>query len=409
MCRVSINKIIVSIVIALLIPRLSVAAQTDTEWARWFENQIEIHPEVIAAFELMNSSFSLADGLDRPLYNPEIGTEFEREGNADNYSIGINQTFDWANKRGIRKQQAIYSRLAAEQTYELILQQKKSEALQTIVVWQMASEKAELTRTLESQLETLLDLVIQRQQAGDLGLVDAELTFLNLSQRLNTTAQAQVELLQVEARLRELLPDWSDERAEIPADIWLTTTQIPANQWVDQHPVVMAAKSEWEVLQQSADLAQKATKPDPTFGLDAGETDQESLVRLTFSMPLYIRNNYSAEARAASQIALSAEAQYRAIRRRQIYSIQSAQSTLQEYQQRYRRWQDLMQGRDESSSNLLESQWNNGDLSTTEYLLALQQRADGLIAGIELRSLYELARINWLLQTGQIDDALKQL
>ncbi len=47
-------------------------------------------------------------------------------------------------------------------------------------------------------------------------------------------------------------------------------------------------------------------------------------------------------------------------------------------------------------------------MSTTEYLLALQQRADGLVAGIELETQFQLARIDWLFQTGQLATALKQ-
>ena len=126
-------------------------------------------------------------------------------------------------------------------------------------------------------------------------------------------------------------------------------------------------------------------------------------------MPLNVRNNFTAEVRAANQEALSAEAQYRAIRRKQQFAIESSRATLGEFQQRFERLKTLMRGRGERSENLLAKQWSSGDMSTTEYLLALQQRTEGLVAGIELQTQFQLARVNWLLQSGQLNTVLKQL
>ena len=79
------------------------------------------------------------------------------------------------------------------------------------------------------------------------------------------------------------------------------------------------------------------------------------------------------------------------------------------YQKNYQRWQQLMDGRGKRSGDLLQKQWQSGDVSTTEYLLALQQRAEGLNAGIELQSQFQLSQIDWLLQVGQIKAATLQL
>ena len=68
-----------------------------------------------------------------------------------------------------------------------------------------------------------------------------------------------------------------------------------------------------------------------------------------------------------------------------------------------------MNGRGKHSGDLLHKQWQSGDISTTEYLLALQQRAEGLNAGIELQSQYQLSQIDWLLQVGQVHQATKQM
>ncbi|PHR90538.1 MAG: transporter, partial [Blastopirellula sp.] len=166
--------------------------------------------------------------------------------------------------------------------------------------------------------------------------------------------------------------------------------------------------AQWEVLQKSAELAQLQTKADPTVGISAGRTDRENVVGITFSIPLYIRNNFSAQARAANQIALSAEARYLAVRRQRQYAMESAQSALREYQIRFERWQSLVQDRGDRSAILLVDQWQSGDISTTEYLLALQQLSDGLSAGIELQTRFQLARIRLLLETGRVGPSMTQ-
>ena len=285
---------------------------------------------------------------------------------------------------------------------------KLSEALLTLVEWQAARDRAELALTQEDQLNTLVDLFAERQDSGDLGQIDVELAILGLSQRLNVSAQALAELRDIEARLLELLPDWTEERGAIPDSFWSSELPTQPSLLLDEHPFVMSAKADWEALQQVAELANRATRSDPSIGINAGETDNENQISLSFSLPLNVRNNYNAEARAANQTALAAEAEYRAVRRQQEYVILAAMNILEEYRTRFLRWQNLIGGIEETSAELLEIQWNAGDISTTEYLLALQQRTEGLMAGIELQKLYKRAEVNLLYQTGQITNILSQ-
>lgn len=394
---------------ALYLPGAAVATSSSFTWKNWLINQIQSHPEIIAAKEQKNAAFSMANSQTQALYNPELESEFEREGDADKYSVGISQTFDWWDKRGIRSRQSGYSREAALQAYELVLQQKIADSLESMVEWRAASKQSELAIQQETQMETLITIIRERQKAGDLSQVDAELALLNFSQKLNETAHAQVRLRQAEAKLRELLPDWSPKQSEIPSELWTQTISQAKAKWADKHPVVVAAKAEWQALQKSAKLAALDAKAEPTFGLNAGKAGEDNVVALSFSMPLNIRNNFSAEVQAANQQALSAESLYRAIRRKQLFAIESSRASLDEFQQRYKRLKSLMRGRGKRTESLLEKQWRSGDMSTTEYLLALQQRAEGLVAGIELQTQYRLARIDWLFQTGQLNTLLKQL
>ena len=396
----------------LYFPGSVLASSSDSSSIRWFESQIQQHPEVVAAREHKNAALSIAESYGKPLYNPEFETELEREGEADNYLLGISQTIDWRDKRDTRRQLASADRTIAEQTYESVVQQKSAEALQSLIGWEAASQLAELAVNQERQLGTLLELVKQRQQAGDVSQLDAEMTILGLSQTFSSTAQALSQLKKEEAHLRELLPEWSPEAVQVPEIAQFVVTTIsnkPAQigQWLNAHPLVMVSRAEWDASKQSAVLTNKEAKADPTVGINGGQSDKENVIALTFSIPLNVRNDFSAESKAASQEVSAAEAQYYATHRKQKFAIQAAYGTLQQYQKHSDRWQKLMQGRGKRSENLLKKQWISGDLSTTEYLLALQQLTEGLTAGIELLTQFQLARIEWLLQTGQINTALQ--
>jgi len=126
-------------------------------------------------------------------------------------------------------------------------------------------------------------------------------------------------------------------------------------------------------------------------------------------MPLNIRNDYSANAKAENQQAISAEANFRSIFRKQKFLVQANTDSLISNKNYLERWQKLMAGRGRSSAQLLQTQWNVGDLNTSDYLLALQQLAEGLYAGIELQTQFKLSEVEWLMSVGQISSATQKL
>ena len=85
-----------------------------SSWSAWLASQIQQHPEVLAAREQLLGSNASADALEQPLYNPELSTDLERNGEEDNYRVGVQQTIDWWDRRGARRQQAGFMRSAAE-------------------------------------------------------------------------------------------------------------------------------------------------------------------------------------------------------------------------------------------------------------------------------------------------------
>lgn len=390
---------------------ISAAQEQSTDKTKevWLALQVDKHPDIVAARETMNAIFSMALTNKQPLYNPELQTGYEREGDANNFTIGINQKIDWWDKRETKAQIADLSLTQASKHFNYLVQEKTAQTLQALVTWQATKKQSVIALEQEKRLGTMLDLVTKRQQSGDLGQIDAELTFLSLTQMLNVTAKTQVQLKQAEAQVKELLQDWTPDNVVLSAQGLTFSNYESSPQWLEQHPLVVEAKVQWQISKGDAQLAMLNSKAEPTIGVNAGKTARENTLGLTFSMPLNIRNDVTAQVKAAKQQSIAAEANFHSIFRKQKYAIQAAKDTLMVYQQNYQRWQKLMEGRGERSGDLLDKQWQSGDLSTTEYLLAQQQRAAGLSAGIELQSQYHLSRIEWLLQVGQVNQAIKQM
>jgi hypothetical protein len=103
-------------------------------------------------------------------------------------------------------------------------------------------------------------------------------------------------------------------------------------------------------------------------------------------------------------MALETEARFRAQYRKLRFDLKGAFGAWQSYNLQFTQWQSLVKGRIESSGDLLEKQWRSGDLSTTNYLIALNQRAESLLSGIELEKQTRIALKNLMLQSGRLID-----
>lgn len=374
-----------------------------TKWNDWLATQIEQDPDIIAARERwLGSNFS-ADVIEQPIYNPELSTELERDGDENNFSVGVQQTIDWWDKRGVKQQQAKFLRTAAEAQYREQVLNKTADALDALVEWYFANRAAMIAQTQKQQFDTLLELVEKRQQAGDLGSIDAELTFLTLSQQLVQLTEVEVSLKRAQTRVHELLPKWSPEQGGIPNDFWPSPLNSVTEQELLKHPTVVSAYDNWQFLKEEAKVRKLAAKAEPTFGINAGRDEGERVIGLTFSIPLNIRNSFNAETRVAENKAIEAEARFQSLFRKQRFDWKAAHDTWQRYKQQYSRWQTVVQDRVLNSAQLFERQWLSGDLSTPNYLLALNQRAESLLAGIQLEKQTQQALIQVLKQSGLLD------
>ena len=254
----------------------------------------------------------------------------------------------------------------------------------------------------EEQLQTLVGIVEDKRKAGLLEPLDAELVYLNLSQIFSEISESQIALKNAEVNVQELLPDWTPNTTNLFSFTFGATSYSFNSQWVEEHPKVKLARAKWKGQQSKAQLTTMESKANPTIGVSAGKSGDEDLVGVTFSMPLNIRNNYTDNVKAAYSEAIAAEANFQSVYRKQSFEAKANYESLNVSRKYYEQWQKLTKGRLDSSENLLNKRWQAGDINTSDYLLALNQRAEGLHAGIRLENQFKLAEISFILSMGQL-------
>ncbi|MBL4799549.1 MAG: TolC family protein [Oleispira sp.] len=411
-------------IITVLIPvaqaQTSAPAQAGSNMS-WLYQQIEALPDIRAAQQQRDASLSQANSYSQALYNPELGASYERESDKisgqnsaqNNYQVSISQKIDWWDQKESREQQAGFLRIQAEQDYRRSYQNTLKNALQAFINWQAAKQRYELALDQEKQLDQLITLVKNRLNSGDLGQIDVELTLLSLSKTFADTAQAVAAYQSSENLVRQWLPSWQPTTPVLSPIFWNNTQQFlltdnAASGKTDEAlllalPDLRVAKAEWKIQQAKAETVRRSNKAEPTIGITAGKDGSAEIIGLNLSIPLNIRNNYSAINQSALQNSYAAESQYLAKYRQLSYQLDSSRALATQYNKHQQRWKMLMQDSQSNSGELLKRQWKTGDLSTSQYLQALKQRIEGIQAGIVLDEESKLASINWLYNSGQIN------
>jgi len=127
------------------------------------------------------------------------------------------------------------------------------------------------------------------------------------------------------------------------------------------------------------------------------------------SLPLKLFNT----GKAGYQAALADSAARRALLEKTRADIAARlDGALRDYQQRRERWQTWQQLTGDTlarSDALLERVWQQGELTTQNYLQALNQRLDTRLSGIALREAMQQAWVRWLRESAQLNDWLNQL
>jgi cobalt-zinc-cadmium efflux system outer membrane protein len=174
-----------------------------------------------------------------------------------------------------------------------------------------------------------------------------------------------------------------------------------------RHPEVRTSHLKAQAAQQKIEATHRQNLADPTLGIAAGREDREGLIGISLSVPLQLRNDYGNEIEVSRAEALQAERLAQQAFRDALARLHGALQRFNLISDAWSTW--LSEGRTSLRRHLdlLEVQWEAGEMDTTDYLVQFQQSLDTRIAGVRLRGELWDAWIEWLSASNELDQWLE--
>lgn len=400
-CRHGVSALLFATVLIGVTPALATAPLAD------WQALLYKHPKVQAAQQQAEALLWQSKQQQRGLYNPELSTSIEREGHHTNYSIGVQQTFDWSAQHDVRAEQASLLQQLAQAQYLTAVSQHVHSLLSKGLDWQRAQQRYQLLTQQQAFIQQAMQLAEQRFKAGDLGELDLQLTLLNLNQQRQVTAQAFQQLQNAQAELLSQLGQSTLDKWRLPEVFFTLNPSILAGEqrW-QQHPQLSVSRLQWQLLRSDSDWQRTQTRVNPTFAIEAGESGDETVLGLSVSVPLLLTNDFSDSVKAATQSANAAEQALLAEQQQWRHRVASQLTSAQFVQRQWQQWQTTAAASQQRSRELIEQAWRANELSTSNYLTAMQQWLESQLAGAELNHAQRQAILDWQYSSGQLSEQL---
>lgn len=373
--------------------------------AEFVHSVIDRNPAVCAARANVRAYNARYVANSMPIYNPEFTAEAQ-QALENTYNVGINQTIDITNKRLSRSRIGAADFCAAKMQLALLEQQLTADLLNALITFHTQSEVVYFAQERKRILERFFTLTKKLHDSGDVTRVDVDLSQLAFSESIALAAQSEVKLNEAMQALRAIVgcentfwPCFPEK----PPCIQVTDQQIDCllQSLPGYHVLVSQAQSAKAKIK----LAQKQSVPDPTIGVQGGYQEgvegKDSLVGLTLSVPLYVRNPYRAEISAASADYSEADQKRRDWLRVTRAELKGTAERYNILNTAFNQWEKYSSRPLKDGIVLIEKLWQAGEITTTDYLVQLRQRVDNQITGAELKSQTWQAFINWLKVSNQ--------
>lgn len=370
-----------------------------------FVNNILLeHPKLRAAEANRDETVAKARQAGRPIYNPELEADYEDAVN-DTYEIGLSQTIDWAGKRDAAFAVSSAHEAAENANYEQTRNDIASSILQNLSDYWAAQGIVELRATDKSLMHDFSKQAAMRYQAGDITRVEYETAQLAYAESRMRLAEAEASMITLANQLiafgAPVYPiDWPSMPNSLPAKE-MGADEI--NAIVDVLPAVRSAKAETQAAKLAVDQAEANKRPDPTIGIRAGEEGDDSLIGASFSIPLFVRNNFDDDVMAAVSARSRSEAEYEHVATLSRANLTAALLQFSKMREAWDEWQSVSSVSMETQSKVLTRLWEARELNMSEFLLQYRQNLETKNAAVELRQTLWRAWINVLQQSNQAE------
>ena len=390
---------------ALATPSFAAIGSAPADVAGLVARALETSPEMAAADAAIQAASERLAGAGLPLNNPELEAEAERS-DVNTFRLGVSQTIDWYDKRAAFEAVARARLALARQSREALAQEKARGLLQALGRAATLDDTLALARERVSLLGRVARLAARRHAAGDLSQVDLQLAQLAQAEARIQVARIASELIQARADFQQVAGFPLDDPPALPGRFGEPFPSEQDDDRLARHPAMQAALLEARIAGQEIQRADRERRADPTVGLAGGREGDQNLLGLSLSLPLQVRNDFSAEVRATRAEALQAEQQAHQTRLNLGTRLAAERARYLALSDAWKTWQKTGQRNLERRLAALERLWRAGEIGTSDYLLQLQQTLDTRIAGVELRGDLWNAWIDWLAASGTLNDWL---
>jgi len=397
-------------------PVTGTEASASLSLSNFIKTSLADNPEFLALKADLQSAKATLRAADQAVYNPELELDYENidEINSTIQTVGISQTIDWGDLQGSRTaigrmglQKATASYKLASQSFLSDLLMRQADHQTQIALQKLSNESLALMASFKTIAES-------RYRAGDLSQVELNLALLAYHQALMEQANVQSDASEAREKLRVLLGysagDFvGDSFKKIPGlPEQLPTPKIKGDldSFLQTLPLVKVQLADLQLSRNQVELKKSERAWNPTIGVRAGKEDDDSLIGFNLSIPLNVRNNFSAEVDAAQQESIATEQRahiaFRDARARIIVATERYRSLLTAWNN----WRKYGRSSVDQQLSLIKKLWQSGDISASDYLLQLKQALETRATGLKLRNQLWQVAFEWMSLTDRLDDWL---
>jgi cobalt-zinc-cadmium efflux system outer membrane protein len=380
------------------VPRAPDALQAAIQdaWAR--------HPQAAAVQATLEAAAARAEASSQPLYNPELEFNADDEGPDRTATAGIGLTLDLSGKRRARTAVGRADLDAATATARLQRRDFAQAWLESWAALRAADRRVALGTQRTDLLTRAADLAVRQFEAGDISSLDRDFALLARDEATAEQATLVADLSAATASFMSLNPATSPPLTLPFPD----TAEAAPSISIETLPEWTVAEARAASAQAQVTVAERDRIADPTLSLRGGSVELAEGVRdemygLTVTVPLFVRNSYRAEVAAAKATARAATADLERTRYDLQARVDRASATHRAVLTAWRQWRQSRGTDVEARAALLERLWRAGEMSTSDYLLQLEQTVDTALAGAELEGRLWASFTDYLAATGQLE------
>jgi len=171
-------------------------------------------------------------------------------------------------------------------------------------------------------------------------------------------------------------------------------------------PNIRSKLAEVQSYRQQVSLRKSEQAWDPTIGITVGTEGGDNLIGLNLSIPLNVRNNFSAEVDVAYQKMIASEQQLQQEYRRIRADLMATTARYSNFLTAWNDWRKNSRDRVEQQLILINQLWQAGDINATDYLLQIKQALETKATGFELRNELWKTAFDWMNLTASVDQWL---